>query len=124
MNSFELPWDRRTSTSNIMHETEKLEVPDKLLYNPTLENEFLPIVGNFTVFPLLCNSNSFYFRTMNSFELPWDWRTSTSNIIPRKERLEVPDRIVYNPTLKNKCNLQLSRFVSYTCRCSCPGRNF
>ena len=35
-----------------MHEREKLEVPDKLLYNPSLENEFLPIVGNLTVFPL------------------------------------------------------------------------
>ena len=86
MNSFELPWDRRTSISNSMHEREKLEVPDKLLYNPSLENEFLPIVGNLTVFPPLCNSNSFYFGTMNSFELPWDWRTKTSNIMPETEK--------------------------------------
>ena len=67
MNSFELPWDRRTSTSNSMHEREKLEMPNKLLYNPTLENEFLAIMGNYTVLPPLCNSNSFYFETMNSF---------------------------------------------------------
>ena len=72
-----------------MHEREKLEMPNKLLYNPTLENEFLPIVGNFTVFPPLCNSNSLYFKTINSFELPWGGRTSTSNIIPEIEKLDV-----------------------------------
>ena len=50
MNGFELPWDWRASTSIIMPKTEKLEVPDKLLYDPTLKNKCRPIVGNLTFF--------------------------------------------------------------------------
>ena len=86
-----------------MTKAEKLEVPDKLLYDPTLKNRCPPIVGNLTFFPPLCNSTSSYFGIMNSFELTWDRRTNTSNIIPKTEKIEVPDKLLYDPTLENGC---------------------
>ena len=77
--------------------TEKMEVPYKLFYDPTLENKCLPIVGNLTFFPPLCNSNSSYIGIMNSFELTYDRRTNTNIIMPKTEILNVVDKFLYNP---------------------------
>ena len=50
----------------------------------------------------LCSSKSQYLGRRNSFELPWDWRMCTGNIMPEKEKLEVPERICYTPTSKTE----------------------
>ena len=88
-----------------MAEKEKLEVAEGFVYNPTLENKGLPIVGNLTSPPPPCSNNSFYLRINNSYELSWGWRTYTSNVMPEKEKMEVADRIVYAPTRENDCLL-------------------
>ena len=95
-------WVGEQALKNIIAETRKLEVLYELLYNPIHKNEHLPIVGNLTFPPSLCNSNLFYFKTMNSFELPWDGRTSTSNIIPKKKNWMCRHKLLYNPTLENE----------------------
>ena len=41
MDNFELTYDRRTNTNIIMPKTEILDVVDKFLYNPTIENAYL-----------------------------------------------------------------------------------
>ena len=117
MNSFELPWDRRTSTSIDNALNRNIRSSRQAFYNPTLENEYLLLWVIWRFFPPCTTVTPLILELLTVFNSHGVREQSLAILCPKQKNWLLAIKIFIPPTLSNDCLATVGKFTIFRPLC-------